>query len=119
MNLLDELRELGVNVDDGVRRLGGNAAIYKKMLNTFIKMMKEYSFEPDFDGKEYEDTIEKAHAIKGAAGNLSITPVYEAYSEITDLLRKGEPEEARGILVKVLPVQEKIIAAIENYMANK
>lgn len=30
MNLLDELRELGVSVDEGVKRLGGNAAIYKK-----------------------------------------------------------------------------------------
>lgn len=77
-------------------------------------MMKEYAVEPDYDGKDYEDIIEKAHAIKGASGNLSVTPVYEAYSEMVDLLRKGQPEEARGVLVKILPVQEKIISAIDN-----
>lgn len=114
MNLLDELRELGVSVDEGVKRLGGNTAIYKKMLGTFTKMMKNYSVEPDFDGENYEDIIEKAHAIKGASGNLSVTPVYEAYSEIVDLLRRGQPEEAREILVRILPVQEKIISAIDN-----
>lgn len=114
MNLLDELRKLGVSVDEGVKRLGGSAAIYKKMLKTFAKMMKEYAVEPDYDGKDYEDIIEKAHAIKGASGNLSVTPVYEAYSEMVDLLRKGQPEEAREVLVKILPVQEKIISAIDN-----
>ncbi len=73
MNLLDELRKLGVSVDEGVKRLGGSAAIYKKMLKTFAKMMKEYAVEPDYDGKDYEDIIEKAYAIKGASGNLSVT----------------------------------------------
>ena len=63
MNLLDELRELGVSVDEGVKRLGGNAAIYKKMLGTFLKMMKTYSFEPDYDNEAYDD-IGKKSAIK-------------------------------------------------------
>ena len=33
-----------------------------------------------------------------------------------NLLRTGKPEEARAILVKVLPVQEKILACIESNM---
>lgn len=114
MNLLDELRELGVNVDEGVRRLGGNAAIYKKMLGTFLKMMGNYTVSLDFDSENYEDVIETAHAIKGAAGNLSVTPIYEAYGEIVNLLRNKQPEQAREILVGVLPVQEKIINTIKN-----
>lgn len=114
MNLLDELRELGVNVDEGVKRLGGNAAIYKKMLGTFLKMMGNYTVDPDFDGEKYEDVIETAHAIKGAAGNLSVTPIYEAYSEIVSLLRNNQPEQAREVLVGVLPVQEKIINTIKS-----
>lgn len=119
MNLLDELKNLGVNVDEGVKRLGGNAAIYKKMLGTFLKMMKNYSFAPDYDNESYNDITEKAHAIKGAAGNLSITPVYDAYTEIVNLLRKEQPEEAREVLLKVLPVQEQILKAIEDSMENK
>ena len=119
MNLLDELRELGVSVDEGVKRLGGSAAIYKKMLGSFKKMMNTYSFEPDFGNEGYEDIIEKAHAIIGASGNLSVTPVYEAYSQIVDLLRAGQPDQAREALLKVLPVQEKIISTIDKYAENK
>lgn len=120
MNLLDELKELGVSVDEGVKRLGGNKAIYKKMLcSSFLKMMKGYSVDPDFDPENYEDIIEKAHAIKGAAGNLSVTPLYEAYSEVVNLLRSKQPEQAKKVLVQALPVQEQILDILEKYEQNK
>lgn len=60
--------------------------------------------------------MEKAHAIKGTAGNLSITPVYEAYTEVVNLLRTGQPDEARPVLERVLPVQTEIVACIKKYM---
>ncbi|EOS22854.1 hypothetical protein C806_03475 [Lachnospiraceae bacterium 3-1] len=120
MNLLDELRELGVSVDEGVKRLGGNTAIYKKMLcSSFVKMMKGYVVEPDFDNENYQDVIEKAHAIKGAAGNLSVTPLYEAYGEVVNLLRNGQPEQAREVLIKAIPVQEQIMGVLEKYTEKK
>lgn len=116
MNLLDELRALGVDVDDGLKRIMGNEKLYKRLLGSFVKMIKTQAVDPEFDGADCTEAIEKAHAIKGTAGNLSLTPIYEAYSEILNLLRSGQPEEARGVLVKVLPVQQEIISCIENNM---
>ncbi len=115
MALLDELRELGVNVEEGLGRLGGNAAFYEKMLGSFIKMMDKYSFDLDFDCEDYGEIIEKSHAIKGASGNLSITPIYEAYGQATDLLRKEKPQEAKEVLLNALPIQEKIMDVIRKY----
>lgn len=60
--------------------------------------MRTSEMSPDFDGNDYKDMIEKAHAIKGEAGNLSITPVYEAYTEIVNLLRADQPAQAREVL---------------------
>ena len=51
-----------------------------------------------------------------AAGNLSLTPIYESYSEILNLLRTDKPAEAKAVLAKVLPVQQEIISCIENNM---
>ncbi|MCM1388230.1 MAG: hypothetical protein NC231_12950 [Bacillus sp. (in: Bacteria)] len=115
MSLLEELRTLDVDVDGGLKRINGNEALYTKLLGSFIKSINTYKVEADFDGNDYNDIIEKAHAIKGVSGNLSITPVYEAYTKIVDLLRAGKPEEARPILKEILPVQEKIISCIEKY----
>ncbi|MCM1252676.1 MAG: hypothetical protein NC321_07625 [Clostridium sp.] len=115
MSLLEELKTLDVDVDGGLKRINGNEALYTKLLGSFIKSINTYKVEADFDGNDYNDIIEKAHAIKGVSGNLSITPVYEAYTKIVDLLRAGKPEEARPILKEILPVQEKIISCIEKY----
>lgn len=115
MDMLEELRTMGVNVEEAVDRFVGNAALYEKMLRTFPKMIRSSEVTPDFDGNDYADVIEKTHAIKGTSGNLSLTPIYEAYTEIVNLLRSEKPEEARQVLVDVLPVQEKIIECIERH----
>lgn len=116
MSVLEELKTLGVDIDGGLARLGGNEKIYTKLLGSFTKAINQYYVEPDFSATDYGDIIEKAHALKGAAGNLSITPLYEAYTKIVDYLRADQPEPAREVLVEALPVQEKIIACIEKYM---
>ena len=116
MNLLDELRTLGVDVDDGLKRLLGKEKLYKRLLGSFVKMIGTQAVDPDFDESDYKEAIEKAHSIKGTAGNLSLTPIYESYSEILNLLRTDKPAEAKAVLAKVLPVQQEIISCIENNM---
>ena len=37
MGLFEDLKELGVDVDGGLKRIGGNEALYKRLLNTFVK----------------------------------------------------------------------------------
>lgn len=115
MDLFEELKSLGVDVDGGLKRIGGNEALYKRLLNTFVKAMKGQQVSPDFDLADYEEVKEKAHAIKGTSGNLSITPVFEAYSRIMELLRADQPQEAKEVLVKIIPVQEEIVACIERH----
>lgn len=115
MNLFDELRTLGVDIDDGMKRLMGNEGLYKRMLGLFVKTLRNQYLPADFDASDCTEAIEKAHSIKGTAGNLSITPLYEGYNEILTLLRTGKPEEARVILEKIIPVQNEIIACIEKY----
>ena len=39
MNLFEELRALGVDVDDGMKRLMGNEKLYRKLLGSFVKMI--------------------------------------------------------------------------------
>lgn len=116
MVLFDELRELGVNIDEGLERLGGNAGLYERLLGSFLKTLDSHHVDPDFDCDDYASEIEKAHAIKGTSGNLSLTPIYEAYTEIVELLRADKPQEAKEVLQKTLPVQEKIVECISKNM---
>lgn len=116
MDFLDELKELGVDVDKALKSLAGKAALYEKLVKKFPGTAKEYYVSPDFGDSETDDAIEKTHALKGVAGNLSITPLYNGYSDIVQLLREGKPEQAREALKKLIPVQEDIIKCIENHI---
>lgn len=115
MGLMEELKEKGVNIDEGVNRLMGNAGLYQKMLFKLVDLIRKSPVDLNFDANDYEKTIEEAHAIKGATGNLSVTPLYEAYTKAVNLLREGKPEEARTVLTDILPVQEDILSCIEKY----
>ena len=117
MGLLEELKEMGVNVDEGLKRINGNEKLYTRLLGTFVKTIDANYVEQDFDTSDCTAAIEKTHAIKGTSGNLSITPIYEAYSKIVDLLRSGHPDEAKPLLEKVIPVQEQIVACIKKHMS--
>lgn len=116
MAFLDELKDLGVDIDGGLKRLNGNEKLYTRLFGSFLKTLDANLIDIDFDCSNYEDIIEKAHTIKGTAGNLSITPLYESYTEILGLLRGGKPEEAKPVLEKILPVQQKIVECIERNM---
>lgn len=117
MDLFGELKENGVDVDDGIDRMMGNAALYEKMLVKFREMLKGLPTDSSaFDADNFSDLIETVHAVKGSAGNLSVTPLYIAYSEILTLLRENEPKRARAVFEDILPIQDKITACIEKYM---
>jgi len=115
MSLFDELKMYGVDVDDGIDRMMGNAGLYQKLLFKFLEMVKEFLNDFSFDSNDYNDMIEKVHKIKGAAGNLSVVPLYKAYSEMLSLLREGKPDQAKEVYSGILSVQDKIIACIEKY----
>ncbi len=115
MGLFDELKELGVNVDEGIARVAGNAGLYQRMLAKLAIMIKEFSSTIDFEQDDSSELIEKVHALKGSAGNLSVTPLYNAYTRLMTLLSANEREQATAAYEEILPLQDKILACIERH----
>jgi len=113
MNLLDELRELGADIPDGMKRFANNAALYEKMLKKFPAAAAGLPVETYFASGDTDTALANAHTLKGMTGNLSLTPLYTAYTDIVALLREGKPDQARNILNDILPVQEQFIRCIE------
>lgn len=83
-----------------------------KKLPTNIESLEVLKF---IDSGEFKTAETNAHTIKGVAGNLSITPLFTAYTEIVNLLRAEKPAQARQILIDTLPIQEKFVDCIKNY----
>lgn len=114
MDIITELDKMGVNTNEALARFMNNSALYVKMLGKFPKAVSDANVSAHFNAKDYESAVSAAHTLKGVTGNLSLTPLYKAYTDIVALLRAGEPDKAEAILNDILPEQEKIIACIES-----
>ncbi len=112
-DMLSELKDLGVNVEEGMKRLMNNEALYVKMLGKFLDAVGNSNVMACFEAGDLETAVSKAHNLKGVTGNLSITPLYKGYTDVVALLRAGKPDEARQALEDILPIQEKIVACIK------
>ncbi len=118
MGYREELEELGVNVAEGIDRVVGDESLYEMMLGMFVDTVNESHIAPDdFDKNDRDELIRHVHILKGMTGNLSLTPLYEGYMEMLGLLRSEKPAEAKAVMEKILPIQQKIIECIEKHKA--
>ena len=113
MALIEELESLGVDTQEALQRFSGNSALYERMVGKFPPAAADLNVLEFFEKGDYETALSNAHTLKGVTGNLSLTPLYNAYTEIVALLRANDPEKAKSILLEIIPVQADIISCIE------
>ena len=117
MSLFEELKELGVDVNEGLERVMDDEPLYETMLGMFVERMDSNPIMPeDFDAEDLDKLIGQVHALKGLTGNLAMTPLFEGYMKMLDLLRSGCPEEAQQVYKQILPTQLAIVECIKRYM---
>ena len=89
-NLKKQLEENGADVDTTLKRFMGNETIYLKFIKKFLDDKNFQAIENGLAQNNYEAVFAGAHSLKGVAGNLGLTPVYEAASEMSELLRNAQ-----------------------------
>jgi hypothetical protein len=113
MSFINELNDLGVDTDAALKRFMNNLGLYERMLKKFAGTAPGLEVLSYIDSGDIDTAIQNSHTLKGITGNLSLTPLYEAYTDVVALLRSGEIEKARSIQADILPTQEKIIQCID------
>lgn len=113
MSMINDLEALGVNTSEALGRFMNNSMLYEKLIAKYPDSARTADVAAQFAAKDYEKAVEAAHTLKGVTGNLSLTPLYTAYTEIVNLLRAGKNDEAEKLYNETAPIEEKIIAAIE------
>lgn len=116
MNFMEELKQLGVDVQEGVERVVGDESLYQMMLGMFVDVVSSNPIRiEDFEGEVHEELTGRVHTLKGAAGNLSILPLFTRYTEILAMLRAGRIVEAKSAFVEAEPIQRNIVDCIRRY----
>ena len=116
MDLIEALKGLGANVEEGLDRVMGDRDLYGMMLGMFLGSAEELSISPeDFDAGDLDGLIKKVHTLKGITGNLALTPLFDGYTEILGLLRAGRAGEGKAGYTKLLPVQTAMVECIRRH----
>jgi two-component system sensor histidine kinase/response regulator len=85
-----------INTLDGLRRVGGNAGLYLKLLRKFREKGSLHYDEVtrEITIGEMEIAVRMAHTLKGVSGNLGIMEVFEAAKMAEAELKAGNLEES-------------------------
>lgn len=110
--IIEELKAAGIDVDGATKRFMGNVGMFERFLKKFSDDNSYTALADAMEAGEVQAAFNAAHTLKGVCGNLSLTPLYEAVSDITELLRAGDIEGAFPVLPRVADEYEKMKAVI-------
>ena len=84
---LEALRAFGADTEKGLAMCMGNEALYLRLVGSVPTEQRFESLSSAIARGDLDAAFDAAHALKGVLGNLSLTPLYEKVSELTELLR--------------------------------
>ena len=107
---IDDLIAYGANVDEGLSRCMGNADFYLRLVGSLKNEQGFDNLKAAIEAGQLHEAFEAAHALKGVLGNLSLTPLYEPVSEITELLRAETQMDYTELLARIMQERERFLA---------
>ncbi len=89
---------VGANADEVIGRLGGDPTLAMHFLAKFQEDSSFRALCAALDGGDVETAFRAAHTLKGVCANLGLQTLFSKASDVTELLRAGEMENAKRAL---------------------
>ena len=107
MITVEELRSAGADVETGLSRCVGNETLYLKLVNMGLGDTKFEELGAAVNAGDLSKAFELCHALKGVIGNLAITPLFDALSDMTEKLRGREKADYPSMYSNVIEIRSK------------
>ena len=106
----DNLAELGADVEEGVARCMGKEDFYLKLVNMVVADDWYERLKAALEAHDLDEAFERAHALKGTIANVSLTPLLEPISAMTEQLRNRSDVDYSGLVDKMFEELDKLRA---------
>lgn len=121
MTVLDSLKAAGADTEDGLKRCLGKEDFYLKMITLALKNENFELLEDALKAENFAGAFELCHALKGVIANVSLTPLYDLISDLTEKLRactgtvqmKTGGEDFYELYKKIREIQKKFLSLVE------
>ena len=111
MNLEKLYQEMGGDMADVVRRLGGIAAV-ERFLRMFAGDDTFAMLEAAMSAGDVRRAFRAAHTLKGLAANLGLVQLGQAASALTEALRGSDMQRAAALYPETAAAYRQACAAI-------
>lgn len=116
MNELKEIYEIaGSDPKEVIARYGGN----EEMLRRFLRLFARDSFaklQEALAAGNADGAFRAVHTLKGICANLGFARLYEKSSEMTELLRRGELDNAAPLFTGLEDEYAKVLEVLNRYL---
>jgi len=112
MLTIDALKELGANTDEGLGRCLNNEEFYLKLVKMAVEDQTFEQLQDALEKNDLDDAFERAHALKGVLGNVSLTNILEPVKEITEDLRSRTEKDYTDQMSTIMTELKKVRALI-------
>ena len=98
----------GINLEDGLKRLGGSWEIFTKILKEFGKEYDGFPklFRNVVAQENWDEATRLAHTLKGVAGNISAEELHLAAKALEETLKSKDP---KPIMESFAAVEERLL----------
>ena len=109
---LEALRAFGANTAEGMGRCLNDEPFYLEMVAMTLADKNFDRLAAAMDAGDARAAFTAAHALKGAVGNVALTPISEPLCALTELLRgKDTPVEGGDqLLEQIMSMREKALS---------
>lgn len=119
--VLDSLKAAGADTEDGLKRCLGKEDFYLKMINLALKNENFELLGGALQAEDYVKSFELCHALKGVIANVSLTPLYDLISDLTEKLRactgtvqmETGGEDFLELYKKIREIQKNFLSLVE------
>lgn len=91
----DTINKEYIDIDDALRRIGGNETLYKKLLSRFIDGNYLDLMSDAVGSGDMEASARMAHTLKGVSANLSLVKVQSVSTELEHAIKEGRDHTAK------------------------
>ncbi|MBR1481968.1 MAG: Hpt domain-containing protein [Ruminococcus sp.] len=105
---IEDLQRFGARTDEGLARCLNNEQFYLMLVKKAIADDGYTRLQAAVEQGDFAQGFEIAHGLKGVLGNLSLTPLYEAVCEITELLRANTQTDYTPYLHRIAALHRQL-----------
>lgn len=111
MVALDALDSLGCDTETGLSRCLNKKEFYLRMIDIGLRDDSFIVLGEELNKNNLDNAFKACHTVKGIVSNLSLTPLYEIVSELTELLRHKTEGDYKSLYNKIMKMRKVILKA--------